>query len=88
MATFPHRIISAFAKRVTASLEFRCGDTCFIFSAETGERKVSSIPFTSMNVHHALFNVRTVDLIQQLIERHGIGAKFTKMPGGWAAFGP
>jgi hypothetical protein len=41
-----------------------------------------------MNVHHALFNVRMVDLIQQFIERHGIGAKFTKMPGGWAAFSP
>jgi hypothetical protein len=40
-----------------------------------GERTVSSIPFISMNVHHALFNVRTVDLIQQLIERHGIGGK-------------
>jgi hypothetical protein len=27
MAAFPHRIISEAAKRITASLEFRSGDT-------------------------------------------------------------
>src|SRR5262252_7626243 len=32
MAAFPHRIVSAVAKRITASLEFRCGDTRVIAS--------------------------------------------------------
>src|SRR5262249_12078167 len=44
MAAFPHRIISAVAKRITASLEFRCGDTCFIASivAKPTDRSISS----------------------------------------------
>jgi hypothetical protein len=33
MAAFPHRIISAGAKRITASPEFRCG-LCPISSSE------------------------------------------------------
>src|SRR5262249_48300915 len=44
MAAFPHRIISAVAKRITASLEFRCGDTGFIASivAKPTDRSISS----------------------------------------------
>src|SRR6516165_3043755 len=44
MAAFPHRIISAVAKRITASPEFRCGDTCFIASivAKPTDRSISS----------------------------------------------
>ena len=34
MAAFPHRIISAVAKRTTASLKFRCGQASFISSSE------------------------------------------------------
>jgi hypothetical protein len=40
MAAFPHRIISAVAERITASLEFRCGDRCVLI--RTGELTVSS----------------------------------------------
>src|SRR6516164_10620630 len=40
MAAFPHRIISAVAKRITASPEFRCGDPCFISSLAREHRRL------------------------------------------------
>src|SRR5215471_18146351 len=45
MAAFPHRIISAVAKRITASLEFRCGDTHVIASivAKPTDKSISVV---------------------------------------------
>jgi hypothetical protein len=45
MAAFPHGIISAVARRITASLEFRCAGTCFIASivAKSTDRSISVV---------------------------------------------
>src|SRR6516165_11004722 len=40
MAAFPHRIIGAVTERITGSLEFRCGDTCFISSLAREHRRL------------------------------------------------
>ena len=45
---FPHRIISAVAKRITVSLEFRCGDTSFISSLERESKR--SVPQNEMDI--------------------------------------
>src|SRR6516164_10118311 len=34
MTAFPHRVIRAMARTITASLEFRCGDACSFSSSE------------------------------------------------------
>src|SRR5215472_18941364 len=40
MAAFPHRISTAVAKRITASSEFRCGNTCFISTLAREHRRL------------------------------------------------
>jgi hypothetical protein len=43
MAALPHRTISAIAKRITASLEFRCGGARFISSTRRANGQVPRI---------------------------------------------
>jgi hypothetical protein len=79
MAALPHRIISAIAKRITASLEFRCGDARFISSSNpkaNGQvpRIIGFGPFLEPRRSLQLFGEACTDAITSAIENDPLKA--------------
>ena len=83
MVALPHRIISAIAKRITASLEFRCGDARFI-SSSTGELTVKFLELLVLDPSSKpsslqLFGEAGADAITAAIENDPLKASQRKL---------